>query len=491
MTEMFSVLGISLWDKGDINKDLDVKPQPLTSFNVVTSDSLNEKTKLMDISASVKASFMAGLVEVGGSGSYLNDKSSSMRQCRATMKYKQTTVFKQLTMTQLGEVMYRDVFKQKNATHVVTAALYGVEAYMVFDQMASSEEEKQDIRGNLDLSINKIPKVDINSSGKLVLTDEEKKRVEKFSCTFYGDIALEQNPSTYEEAVLLYKKLPQLVGDGSKAVPVNVWLYPLKNLNSTAAQLVREIGLELVGLLEVRIDQLHEAEIRANDTISRGQAIKVTDITDNLVKFRNGFAVYTDNFRKNISSILPVIRNGTEEEEKLVNILKFHHESSFAYDKMRKWLDDKETEIGVLEKYINLLEDCEIVPPGPELKNILFDPNQRYVYIFNFTSLKKDEPYLSNLFECLASGEFRNMQNISVAQELSFKEKAQPWFSDPEISDKMRDVLASFQSKITTSKLLVLVQSAGKFIISYTSDPSCQGASFHTYKNGKLQHKTN
>ncbi|XP_061086594.1 cytolytic toxin-beta-like [Conger conger] len=330
--------GISLWDPEAIKNNVDVKPQPLTHFNFGKSDSLSEKTKLMDIGASLKASFIAGLVKVGGSGSYLNDTLSSMRQCRATIHYKQTTEFKELTVTHLGKVIYPEVFDQKSATHVVTGVLYGVEVFMVFDQMASNEEDKKVIQGNLDSSISKIPKVDVSSSGKLKLTDTEMKKVQKFSCTFHGDLALENNPTTYEEAVQLYKNLPELMGDGSEAVPMKVWLYPLTKLDKKATQLVTKIGVDKVALLEARMGQLQEAQMRADDVIQR---------------------------------------------------------------------------------------------------------SMKHVCIYNFTSLKKEEPYISNLSECLDSEEFKKMQKISVAQKISFEEEAQPWFKDQNISAAMRVALCT------------------------------------------------
>ncbi|KAJ8362857.1 hypothetical protein SKAU_G00116920 [Synaphobranchus kaupii] len=423
---------------------MNVEPKPHTHLAFFVSDSFSEKTKLMDVSASLKASFLAGLVEVGGSASYLRDKTSSMKQCRVTMQYKQTTEYKQLTMAQLGKVTYPEVFDQKIATHVVTAVLYGAEAFMVFDHMALNEKDKQDIQGEMHVMVTKIPSVEISSSGKLKLTDEEKKNVESFSCIFHGDYSLKQNPANFEEAVLLYKQLPKLLGeDQKKAVPVRVWLYPLKNLNPIAAQLVKEIGVEQVSRVEAVMDQLQEAKMTANDNINRCEVINVSDITDKLFKFQEKLASYKVILQENLSKVLPAIRAGTEEEQKLVDILKFHDDSSFTHDKMSKWLDEKESEIGMLESYINSLGSPEIVPPGPELDKVIADPDREFVIIFSFTSLKYEEPYLSNLHECLASEEFKKMEDISVAHRKSFKEKAQPWFKDPKIHKRMRSFFIS------------------------------------------------
>ncbi|KAJ8362855.1 hypothetical protein SKAU_G00116860 [Synaphobranchus kaupii] len=474
--------GISLWDQAAIKKDMNVEPKPQTYLDFSASDSFSEKTKLMDVSASLKASFLAGLVEVGGSASYLRDKMSSVKQCRVTMQYKQTTEFKHLTMTQLGHVTYPEVFDQKIATHVVTAVLYGAEAFMVFDQMALNEKDNQDIKGDMDVMIKKIPQVEISGSGKVILTDEEKKKVEKFSCLFYGDYTLEQNPTSYEEAVLLYKQLPKLLGeDQKKAVPVRVWLYPLKNLNPKAAQLVKEIGVELVSRVEAVMGQLQNAKMRANDNINRCEAIKVPDITDKLVKFQDNLNIYTVTLQENLRKVLPAIRAGTEGEQKLVDILNFHDDSSFSHDKMRKWLDEKESEIGVLDDYINSFGSVQIVPPGPELNKILSDPDNAFILIFTFTSLKYEEPYLSNLHVCLASDEFKKMVEISVAHHHSFKEEALPWFRDQEILKRMRLLKGAFKTVVDDKLVLT--------IISYISDTSYHGASVYAYRDGELKYR--
>ncbi|KAG9342064.1 hypothetical protein JZ751_017061 [Albula glossodonta] len=465
--------GVSLWDEAAIKRDMSVKPQPRSSFHFTAFDSLSEKANLLDVSASLKASFLGGLVEVGGSASYLNDRASSMHQCRVTMQYKQTTEFKQLTMTQLGKVTYPQVFDQKTATHVVTAVLYGAEAFMVFDQMASDDKEKQDIKGNLDVMIKKIPLIDISGSGRLVMSDEEKTKVERFSCKFHGDFALRQNPSTYEEAVLVYKQLPKMLGEkGENAVPVRVWLYPLEKLDSKAAKLMREIEEKMVSEVEVVMEQLHEASMRANDLVSHCDAIKVTTIKDKLTEFQRKFKGYTLPLLHNLGKVLPAIRAGSVEEQKLVDILKTHHESPFNKSKMSKWLDGKESEIEVLRSCINTVPSVPIVSPGPQLDSILFSPKEDCVIMLSFTSLEYHEPYLSSLSEYPASeSEPRKVRETSKA--------ALPWYSDPKIFKRVRSV---FKYAENLGKYFKEYKS----IISYMSNTSSPGASVLVYQCGEL-----
>ncbi|ROJ73031.1 Neoverrucotoxin subunit beta [Anabarilius grahami] len=167
--------GVTLWDENSLRNNLYSRPQPLTDLKFSSSDSLSGKSSLLDVSASLKASFLGGLVNVGGSGKFLRDTKSSHRQSRVTMYYSETTRYEQLTMSQLGQVTYPQVFDQKSATHVVTAVLYGAQAVMVFDRTISEEENKQEIEGKLNGVVRSIVGLSIEGEGSVNMNDDDKK----------------------------------------------------------------------------------------------------------------------------------------------------------------------------------------------------------------------------------------------------------------------------------------------------------------------------
>ncbi|KAK2818119.1 hypothetical protein Q7C36_022052 [Tachysurus vachellii] len=115
--------GVTLWDKKALRDDIDVHQKPKTQMNSATSDSLSDKANLLDISASLKASFLSGLVEVGGSAKYLQDTKSSVRQSRVTMQYSQTTTFEQLTMKELGNITYPQGNKNEKRIKFIIASI--------------------------------------------------------------------------------------------------------------------------------------------------------------------------------------------------------------------------------------------------------------------------------------------------------------------------------------------------------------------------------
>uniref|UniRef100_A0AAY4BIW8 B30.2/SPRY domain-containing protein n=1 Tax=Denticeps clupeoides TaxID=299321 RepID=A0AAY4BIW8_9TELE len=453
--------GKSLWDVEDIEKGTTSEAQPYSNFDITTSDSLSEKHKLLDVSASLQASFFAGLVEVGGSAQYLHDKASSKHQCRVTMKYQGTTEFKELKILGLN-VKYPEVFNQMEATHVVVGILYGAEAFMVFEDTAADESEKQEIHGNLSVMIKKIPGIEISGEGKVEMNDEDKDMVKNMSCTFHGDFLLEQNPTSYEEAVLVYKELPTLLGkDGEKAVPVKVWLYPLNKLNDVAAQIKNMVSETQVSQLKKVMEDFHEAEMRSTDLLVKSAILKTDDIRDKLELFQTKLVDFTAVFLQKVAEMLPAIRDGTLEEKVLRDHLDKLKASGFSRSEMDSWLDEKETEIGVLSTYSKTMK-YDIKRPGPELNVLLLDPEVDKILMFSFTSLKYEEEYLSTI-----SQSTDNLQNnITIPAHAQNTRAEIPWYKAAGVKEVLLMALNNMRGYEDDVHL-----------ISYISDPNNPGAS--------------
>ncbi|KAG8127242.1 putative Neoverrucotoxin subunit beta protein [Naja naja] len=190
--------GVTLWDCSSLQKDLTTKPQPTTATKIIASDSIDDKASALDISGSLKASFFGGLINVRGSAEYLRDTKKSKKQARVTIQYKTTTRNEQLTMSHLGiqNVSHPAVFEQGTATHVVTAILYGAQAFFVFDREVSSAEMAENMEGSFQATLTK--EISIRGEAEVKLTEEEKENALKFRCKFYGDFSLERNPVTFK-----------------------------------------------------------------------------------------------------------------------------------------------------------------------------------------------------------------------------------------------------------------------------------------------------
>ncbi|XP_058627681.1 cytolytic toxin-alpha-like [Onychostoma macrolepis] len=471
--------GVTLWDKKSLREDLDSRPQLMTDLKFSSSDSLSSKSSLLDVSASLKASFLGGLVEVGGSAKYLRDTKSSNQQSRVTMHYSETSRFDQLTMTQLGQITYPQVFEKKTATHVVTAVLYGAQAFMVFERSFAEDENKQDIEGELNVMVKKISGFSIEGEGAVKMTDEDNKKAENITCTFHGDFHLEQNPSTYLEALEVYKNLPkQLKANPQNAVPIKVWLYPLSLLDTNAARLVREISTRLISNTEDMMEELAEVERTCNDLSRRTEVNVFSDIKARLHSFQDSFINYKMVLQKALARVLPAIRGGGMEEQSLENILKIHRNSPFNADLLNQWLDDAKSELNLLNNPSKTLNEINI-EDSDRLNAILLDPDIDVVLCLTFTSLNYKDPYLSTLKEFLKSDKFKELDGNKTLLSVASDRK---WFKDPEVIAKMRENLRLFEKYSEANKN----EKSIRFIISAISNPSIQGTSIYLYENGKL-----
>ncbi|XP_042599710.1 cytolytic toxin-alpha-like [Cyprinus carpio] len=470
--------GVTLWDKKSLSEDLDSRPQLMTDLKFSSSDSLSDKSSLLDVSASLKASFLGGLVEVGGSAKYLRNTKSSNQQSRVTMHYSETSRFEQLTMNHLGQFIYPQVFEQKTATHVVTAVLYGAQAFMVFDRSFVEDENRQEIEVELNFMVKKIPQFSIEGQGAVEMKDKDKKKAENITCTFHSDVHLEQNPTTYIEALEVYKKLPSLLRENPQnAVPIKVWLYPLSLLNSKAARLVREISTQLISNTEDIIEELGEVERRCKDLSRRPMVIFFSDIKERLDSFQGSFRIYKMVLQKALARVLPAIRGGGMEGKSLADILKIHYLSPFEASMLNQWLHDTKLQLHLLNVYTKTLKGIQIEDSDSLFS--LLDPDIDVVVCLTFTSLKYKDAYLSTLKEFLKSDPFKELDGEN---EFSMTSLVQKSFNPHDFTSKMRENVSHFRSFSEANK----DETRMRFIISAISDSSSPGSSIYLYEKGNL-----
>ncbi|CAM5121472.1 unnamed protein product [Natator depressus] len=442
--------GITLWGLEQLRKDVNTKPQPKTEFEIVASDTIEDKASALNVTASLKASFLGGLVEVGGSAKYLNDTKTSKHQARVTLQYSATTKFEQLTMNHLGteNVSYPAVFDQGTATHVVTAVLYGAQAFFVFDREVSSSENVREIEGKLQIAIKKIPMFSIEGEGAVKMDESEKLNAAKFNCKFHGDFALEKNPTNFQDAMQIYSTLPKLLGDsGEKAVPVRVWLYPLTKLDSRAARLVREISLTLISDAQTALEELAELNMRCNDMVKSPIATSFPEIKLKIQQFRDLCKQHRQTFQKQLAGLLPLIRGGGKEEGGLVDILSCKNQSLFNTQSLSEFRGTKEKEMNYVNSYLKILSNVKVVSSQSELDEIVLDPELDFIVSFTFTSLHEEEPYLSDLKQWLQTQYIKETHDPASASSVAEKPKSKMWFEEQEINRKARNSAKSLSNK--------------------------------------------
>ncbi|XP_030256781.1 stonustoxin subunit alpha-like [Sparus aurata] len=447
-------------------------PQPYNNFEITSSDSIKSKSSLLDIEASLKVSYMGGLVEVDGSAKYLKDVKQFKNQSRVTFQYKATTHCKELSVDQLKTMInkQKDVIKKGMATHVVTKILYGANAFFVFDSEKLEDSSVQEKQARMKAVINKIPKLNVETSFDIKLTKEEEELTNKFSCKFFGDFILERTPATFVDAVKAYVELPKLLGEnGENAVPVTVWMMPLKNYDTSAAELKREISVGLVWEVQEALEDLQEMKMRCQDSLDDTVVENFPQIKDELEGFKTQCDHYVSKLKKTMAKKFPLIREGKEDESSVKKLLDDRSKSPFSHEKLDKWLDHKEKEINVIRSCVEMMEGTKIVQSESELDREVLAAGVDDALCFVFTSLQSADP-------CLDA-----MDHYVKTSEKGCTHK-DPWYYSDDVLGKMREKAESVHHLAKALKN----RRGFRFLVAAIDNEKYTGATIYQYRNAKL-----
>ncbi|XP_069087559.1 verrucotoxin subunit beta-like [Pleurodeles waltl] len=481
--------GVTLWDMETIQQDVRVTLQPKTEFKIISADSIEEKAYALNLSTSLKASFLGGMIEVGGAAKYLKEMKSSKRQVRVTLQYSATTRFEELTMKHLGpqNISYPGIYDQNMATHVVTAVLYGAQAFFMFDEEVSSSESIQDVHVELHAAVKKIPMFDLEEEGTGALKENSKCNFERLSCTFCGDFGLKNNPSTYEEAIIVYKSLPSLLGtNGENAIPLKVWLFPLRKLDSRASGVIHIISSVLIENVQDAMEELSDVDMECNDMLAQPAALNFTAIKSRIQKLKHLCKQYRMAFQADLARIIPAVRGGEADSRALMTLLNAKDKSPFSTTQLSEFVESKQNEVGFVSSYIKLLTEnkgVHVVASQVEINQVLRDPKVQIVISFTFTSLKEDEPYLSDLNSWLHLNYMTETSSPNSARPDLGQKKLISWFSDVDVIQKSRVYMNEFtefgRANARNNKIT--------FIVSSVSDTNNPGTSIYLYDQGVLK----
>ncbi|XP_044035525.1 LOW QUALITY PROTEIN: stonustoxin subunit beta-like [Siniperca chuatsi] len=469
--------GFTLW-KDEVLKESTVDcPQPSSAFEIIASDSIEDKSSLLDVEASLKASFLGGLIEVGGSAKYLNDTKKYQNQSRVTLQYKATTNFKQL-MTNLGSkhVEYSELFENIQATHVVIGILYGANAFFVFDSDKVDSSNVQEIQGSMEAMIKKIPSVEISGRGAVQLTSEENAITNNFSCKFHGDIFLTSNPTTFQDAVQTYQQLPQMMGK-ENAVPMTVWLVPLTNFYSKAPQLVADSSTPILRKAQRTLEAMRQLEMRCNDSLEDKTVNLFPQIKKKLSNFQTMCNDYMLNLRQTIAKKLLSFRSGEEDERSLLKVFEDNLRSPFNINSLNMWMECEEREINVIRSCMDIIEGAKpkIVSSKNEMIMALLDSKVQHAVCFVFTYVVDYDPYLKGLNEFLNSPK-------RIANPKKLRPSAKDyWYASDDIPEMMREKAHLFcqLAKDMDNRTV-------RFLVAAIENVKQEGAGIHYYRESIL-----
>ncbi|XP_045551358.1 uncharacterized protein isoform X3 [Salmo salar] len=338
---------VGLWDESTTANMRQSLPRPHTEVMCIERDSLQDRFRALDVSTSLRAGVLSGLVEVGGAAGYLNHPAQSKNKDRVTLQYRTTTRLDMLSRRVFEETVKRD----SKATHVVMAVLYGAQAFFIFDDKRVSGEKRAgggevDMRSVIKKMVPSFSADHMLSS----LSDNEKINSLLYQCTLHSDVDHINGSMTYGQAVQALETLPKHLGQqGEKAVPLYAWLYPLKNLDTSV-----QITQGFLSEAEDVVEHLRQVTMRCQDMMT---LLHVNDdvmkwfpsVKEKLAEFSELLQKYQSEFKRGLAMAVKTVRESEEMDEKrLRDILQNHDQSPFCSQYTHQWLNNKEEEIKAL-----------------------------------------------------------------------------------------------------------------------------------------------
>ena len=438
------ILGKTLWSPDHLSQGIKTIRKPYTNSEVLAEDTIDDKASALNVEASLKFSYLGGLVDVQGAAKYLDDRKTSTHHSRVVLKYETTTELKQLTMGHLGpgKVQYPEVFDQDIATDVVVGILYGANAFLIFDEEVSKDESLKEVHGNMEVLVKSLPSIPIDGKGSVDLNEDQKKKTEKMHCKMYGDFRTEESPTTYEEAVRVYKQLPSLIGDkGQNAVAVQVYLRPLSEIHGKGQQMIREISANYMSKTCEIQEHLQFIEAQCSDLMRKDVCSSFPRVKKQLSSFKTNISGYKNFFQKKLLSLLlPSIRRGEAKESALGDMFEEKQRSPFAQTRMDAWIKEKKKELEKLQGFVQNLGNTPVVIPEDVEKEVL-DLRNENVVCCTFKIGKENDPQIFSMDAYL---------NGNVLPQL--KREASMGIGDKNVNKRMRQTLRQFAELKTANE---------------------------------------
>ena len=418
------VPGLRPWSNETISraeKQLEDPPNQISfSYELITDNGLSDKMSHLEVGANLGLSVISGLADLSGAAGYGRDHRQSRKSCLFTLKYRCTSRFVSLSTDCLVSLENDGILDDPSVTHIATGLLYGADVYFVFDHVVQEDEDYINILGEMEMAVKSFPKIDLGvGMGAGVETENEQTDFKaNIHCRVYGDIRFDTNPTTFNEAVDLYKRLPTYLGKNlEKTVPKKVWLYSLDKLaklngkdhkpkKAQETQKLREIhahyvevGMQTVQELDCVTERSDEILLQMSNKEYSGmfQSLSklVTKFKSNVIKYKQGF---TEFLKKNI----PRVRSGdllTTVPKEYVDL--HSSKSPFAIAHLNSWLDEREKELVVLEEMIQCFKssekNVEFAFHLGKMDEILFSFEYDHILSFEFTFLKYKDSYVEEV----------------------------------------------------------------------------------------------
>jgi hypothetical protein len=201
------------------------------------SGTYEDKLSKMNMDAELSASFLSGMINVGGAGRYLTDTRESNRILQASLHYNITTVNESMNFmsTELKKCLTLNALQSGAATHVVAGIGWGANSVVMAKHRLSIADDRAKIEGQFQAELNAFKSfVEVAGGANLGLDAQQRTEGMSFEVSVYDDVLANDGllptdlPSAYKFISNISKYIAS--ANGGRGKPLAYTLLPLSML---------------------------------------------------------------------------------------------------------------------------------------------------------------------------------------------------------------------------------------------------------------------
>ena len=236
------------------------------------------------------------------------------------------------------------------ATHVVTEVKTGFNAFLLFEAKSTKQNTKKKMGGRMRVVIKSIPSFQLEGEAGIQMTEDEKKLAETLTFKFYGDTTVDPPPATFQDAVKVYKSLPEKSIQDERVVSYSI--APLSLYCDKASNV-------LIAIQNANVEYISQMMMDFNEVEKFIRKLKNTRLALDFQRYRRilldletRFEGKRGYFTAKIQELLPKIRASKADPMELTKLLQEYNASPFEKEKFLTLLNTRQKEIETAEYII-------------------------------------------------------------------------------------------------------------------------------------------
>jgi hypothetical protein len=333
-----SFIGVSLLNDAPPTSAVTVTDNHTSEVTLSASDSYDEKLRRMDMDAELSASFLSGMVDVGGSGRYLTEKRESNRILQASLHYNVTTVHENLNFmsNDLQSYLAVGTLQSGAATHVVVGIAWGAKSVVTARHRLSTTEDRSEIEGQFQAEFGKFTSmIEVAGDASIELETGKSSKQVSFEVSVHGDVLANDSliPTDFPSAYRFISNIPKYIlsANGGKGKPLTYTLLPLGLLTYllrveiSADIAIKQLSIECLERFVQLFDDIRDAQRKLNDYMSdikKHTFCIPHEHIKTVARRYNTARVVESTLKSNYARLLKDVRSGHSGADQLWSLLK-------------------------------------------------------------------------------------------------------------------------------------------------------------------------